>query len=243
MDHVVPKYFYIKKDILNKINEEIYKPDETIPPERELMEFYGVSRITVRKAVDELVSECHLYKVQGKGTYVKGNTRTTGLSFVTSCTEEIQQQGFTPTRKILSHKIEKCSKKLSHELEIEENTDVLHIERIYYADGEPVIYCENYIVKDYFPGIEDCDFNKQSLYEVIDKKYNANIVDSVRFIEAVAAYENVAEYLDIPEGYPTLRFNGNTRASIGNKVAVFEVFNSNYVTGKIKFRIDQKALK
>ena len=43
--------------IKNKINEEIYKPDETIPPERELMEFYGVSRITVRKAVDEAVEE------------------------------------------------------------------------------------------------------------------------------------------------------------------------------------------
>ncbi len=243
MDHVGPKYFLIKKDILNKINEEIYKPDETIPPEPELMKLYGVSRITVRKAVDELVSECVLYKVQGKGTYVKGNTRTTGLSFVMSCTEEIRQQGFTPSRKLLSINIEKCPKKLAHELEIEENSDILHTERIYYADLEPVIYCENFIVKDYLPGIEDFDFNKLSLYEIIQNHYNINIVDSVRYIEAVAANGNVAEYLDVPEGYPTLRFNGNTRASFGNKVAVFEVFNANYITGKIKFRIDQKSIK
>lgn len=243
MDHGVPKYFIIKKDILNKINQEVYKADDTIPPERELMEMYGVSRITVRKAVDELVSECHLYKVQGKGTYVKGNTRISGLSVVMSCTNEIRQQGFTPTRRVLSSEMEKCSRKLAHELEVEENSDVLHVKRVYYADGEPVIYCENYIVADYFAQIESLDFAELSIYDAIEDIYKISIVDSTRYIEAVAAYEEVAENLDLTEGYPTLRFHGTTRGMINNKVTVFEVFDSNYITGKIRFRIDQKALK
>ncbi len=243
MENVAPKYYQIKKDILTKISEEIYKPDETIPPERELMEQYGVSRITVRKAVDELVSECHLYKVQGKGTYVKGNSRTTGLSFVMSCTEEIRQQGFTPSRKILTCCVEKSPKKVARELEIEEGSEVLHIKRVFYADQEPVIYCENFIAKDLFPGIEDYDFNEYSLYELIEKRYMVNIVDCARYIEAVATHERIAECLDIPEGYPTLRFYGSTRAIIASKLCVFEVFDSNYKTGKIKFRIDQKTLK
>ncbi len=243
MESAAPKYWQIKKDILDKIKEEIYKADETIPPERELMEQYGVSRITVRKAVDELVSECHLYKVQGKGTYVKGNSRTTGLSFVMSCTEEIRQQGFTPSRRILTCCVEKTPRKLARELEIAEGADVLHIKRIFYADQEPVIYCENYIAKDYFPSIENNDFNSFSLYELIEKRYMISIVDCSRYIEAVATHEKIAEWLDIPEGYPTLRFYGSSRAIIAGKPCVFEVFDSNYVTGKIKFRIDQKALK
>lgn len=243
MDHVLPKYFVIKKDILNKINEEIYRPDETIPPERELMEIYNVSRITVRKAIDELVSECHLYKVQGKGTYVKGHSRTTGLSVVTSCTSEIRQQGFEPTRKVIYHEIEPCSKKVSRELEVEDGEPVLHIKRIYFADGEPVIHCENYIVLSYFPGLDKNDLGDNSLYQLIEEKYNIPIMDSVRYIEAVAAYEDVAESLDIAEGYPTLRFTGTTRGMINNRVTPFEYFDSNYITGKIRFRIDQKTVK
>lgn len=243
MDHALPKYFVIKKDILSKINEEIYKPDETIPPERELMEIYNVSRITVRKAIDELVSECHLYKVQGKGTYVKGHSRTTGLSVVTSCTSEIRQQGFVPTRKVIYNEIEPCSKKVARELEINDGERVLHIKRIYFADEEPVIYCENYIVVSYFPDLDRNDLNVSSLYQLIEEKYNIPIIDSVRYIEAVAAFEDIAECLDISEGYPTLRFTGTTRGMINNKVTPFEYFDSNYITGKIRFRIDQKTVK
>lgn len=243
MDHALPKYIVIKKDILNKINEEIYKPDETIPPERELMEMYNVSRITVRKAIDELVSECHLYKIQGKGTYVKGHSRTTGLSVVTSCTREIRQQGFTPSRKVIYHEIEPCSKKVSRELEIEDGDPVLHIKRIYFADGEPVIHCENYIVLSFFPGLDKDDLSDHSLYQLIEERYNIPIVDSVRYIEAVAAFEDVAECLEIAEGYPTLRFTGTTRGMINNRVTPVEYFDSNYITGKIRFRIDQKAVK
>lgn len=243
MDRMLPKYFAIKKDILNKIDEEIYKPDEAIPPERELMEMYNVSRITVRRAVDELVSECYLYKIHGKGTYVKGNSRTMGLSVVKSCSEEIRQQGFTPSRKILSIETESCSKKLARELDIQEGSPVLHLQRVYYADEEAVIYCESFIVLEYFPGIENKEFNERSLYDIIENDYHTEIVDSVRYIEAVAAYENVADSLNLANGYPTLRFHGTTRANINNRVTIMEAFDSNYVTGKIKFRIDQKAAK
>jgi len=243
MDHGLPKYLAIKRDILEKIGQEIYKTDETIPPERELMEMYGVSRITVRKAVEELVSECHLYKVQGKGTYVKGNSRISGLSVVMSCTNEIRQQGFTPTKKLLSIEKIKCNKKLAHELEISEGSDVLQLKRIYYANGEPVIYCESRLVLEYFPEIERMELSEDSIYDIIENKYNLTIVDSTRYIEAVAAHEKIAEYLDIAEGYPTLRFHGTTRGLVNNKLVTFEEFDSNYITGKIKFRIDQKAIR
>lgn len=243
MESAVPKYYYIKKDILSKINQEIFKVDDTIPSEQVLMNTYGVSRITVRKAIDELVSECHLYKVQGKGTYVKGNSRVTGLSAVMSCTEEIIQQGFTPSRKLILSTVEKSNKRTSRELGIEENSDILHIVRVYYADNDPVIYCENYIVLSYFLGIEDVDFETNSVYKIIEKKYNTEIVDSTRFIEAISAHEGIAELLNVEQGYPTLRFSGVTRGMIGNKVIPFELFDSSYKTGKIKFRIDQKPIK
>lgn len=75
----VPKYFTLKKALIQKIEEEEYAPDGPIPSERELMEQYQVSRITVRRAVDELVTGGYLYKVQGKGTYVKSEDYSQNL--------------------------------------------------------------------------------------------------------------------------------------------------------------------
>ena len=67
----LPKYYLVKKEIAQRIESGEIAPDEQIPSERELIEHYQVSRITVRKAIDELAAEGYLYKIQGKGTYVK----------------------------------------------------------------------------------------------------------------------------------------------------------------------------
>lgn len=241
MNNLLPKYYLIKKELIDKIEREELKTDESIPSERELMEIYNVSRITVRRAVDELATEGYLYKVQGKGTFVKGNTRTTGLTYVTSCTQEIINQGFIPSRKTISVKKEKCTKKLARILEIEDGEEVIHIERVYYADGVPVNYCNNYLASKYYPQIEQYDLNKYSLYELIEKKYGMKIDDSTRYIEAVGAYEDVAEWLEVPDGYPLLHFHGITRAIYNNKSIVAETFYTSYNTQKIKFYVEQKS--
>lgn len=71
LDDRVPKYYQLKKILIEKINNEEFEVNVPIPSERELTELYQVSRITVRKAIEELVNEGYLYKIQGKGTYVK----------------------------------------------------------------------------------------------------------------------------------------------------------------------------
>lgn len=74
MEAKVPKYYSLKRDLVKKIEMGDYQEDMPILSERELMETYQVSRITVRRAIDELVNEGYLYKIQGKGTYIKGDT-------------------------------------------------------------------------------------------------------------------------------------------------------------------------
>ena len=77
MEGKLPKYYLLKKEILNKIETGEYQEGSMIESERELMECYQFSRITVRKAIDELVNEGYLYRIQGKGTYVKGGNGDT----------------------------------------------------------------------------------------------------------------------------------------------------------------------
>ena len=76
LEEKLPKYYLLKRDIVNKIELGEYQEGSLIESERELMEKYQFSRITVRKAIDELVNEGYLYRIQGKGTYVKGETES-----------------------------------------------------------------------------------------------------------------------------------------------------------------------
>lgn len=101
MEGKLPKYYLLKKEILNKIETGEYQEGSMIESERELTECYQFSRITVRKAIDELVNEGYLYRIQGKGTYVKGETETQNLFSLRSCTEDVKRLGRTPSKKTM----------------------------------------------------------------------------------------------------------------------------------------------
>lgn len=85
-----------------KVVGNVLKKDTS---ERELMETYQVSRITVRKAIDELVTEGYLYKIQGKGTYVKTDEGSNNLFSITSCTDDVLRLGMKPSKEVVVSKI------------------------------------------------------------------------------------------------------------------------------------------
>ena len=133
-----PKYFIVKKAIVENIDNDLYHSNEAIPSEKKLMEFYNVSRITIRKAIDELVTEGYLYKIQGKGTYVKADEGSNNLFSITSSTEDVQKMGMKPSKKTKISRIEFASPKRAKALEISTNDQVEVIGRISYADLEPL---------------------------------------------------------------------------------------------------------
>lgn len=239
MYNLLPKYYFIKQHIIDQINRDELMADDVIPSERQLMEQFGVSRITVRKAIDELSQEGYLYKVQGKGTYVKGDKLSNALQSVNSCTEEIRRQGLIPTKKVLLATLEPCNKRCARQLEIAEGARVFHLKRIFYGDGAAVNVSEAIINAQFFPEIEHFDFANESLYKVMESYYNVRVQKATRYIEAVAAQGELTEHLAIPENYPVLLFQGITCADIRGKVVPVETFTTYYKTDKIKFYIDQ----
>ena len=105
LDEKLPKYYLVKKAIVENIENEVYDSKDPIPSERELMETYQVSRITVRKAIDELVTEGYLYKIQGKGTYVKTDEGSSNLFSITSCTDDVLRLGMKPSKEVVVSKM------------------------------------------------------------------------------------------------------------------------------------------
>lgn len=239
MDIMQPKYYCVKHDIIEKINNEEFLLGQAIPSERELMEIYKVSRITIRRAVEELVHEGYLYKSQGQGTFVKGEKYTQDLCLITSCTEQITKSGMTPRRLLIEQTLQPTDKKRQRLLELKEGDEVLKLARVYLADEEPVNYTITYIAAKYFRGVEQYDFKDRSLYEVLKQEYGLKITKAKRYVEAVLASDEVCEHLDMEENDPVLLFTCVTYGLVNGKDVPIETFKCFYRSDKFKFHIDQ----
>ncbi|XFA99061.1 GntR family transcriptional regulator [Candidatus Izemoplasma sp. B36] len=235
----VPKYYTLKKEIVKKIDNDELLDDQMIPSERELIKEFGVSRITVRRAVDELVKEGYLYKIQGKGTYVKGDSKKQDLFSITSCTQDIINLGMTPSRKVFRCEVINSYPKRSRQMELDKADKLVVIDRVYYADEEPINRTITYLPEKYFPGLEEHDFHKESLYEVLENHYNLKITRATRTIEAIVAEDEISNMLEVENGLPLLLFRGTTYGIINNKEVPVETFKTCYRTDKYKFYINQ----
>ena len=236
---MLPKYYLIKQKIRKMIDEEEFKTNEIIPSERDLMCKYNVSRITVRKALNDLVNEGYLYKIQGKGTFVKGDEFDQDLFQLTSCTEEIKKMGMVPTKKVISSGIVSADKSHQRLLGVREGDKLFSLTRVYYANGQPLNFTTTYLVYKYFPDIEKFDFEQNSIYEVLEQNYAVKITQATRTLEAVSVCEEIAEFLDMEENSPVLLFRGVTKGNVSGTEVPIENFRSYYRSDKFKFFINQ----
>ena len=236
---MAPKYYIVKRAIIRKIEKEEYKENELIPSERELTEMFGVSRITVRRAVYELVGENYLYRIQGKGTYVKSDKIQQNLISITSCTQDVINLGMTPRRHVISASTEIADQRRRRLLELGDNERVFRLERIYFADDDPLNHTVTYLPYKLFPGIDAHDFSCESLYSVLGSQYGCQITTATRTIEAVLAEGKIARYLEVSSGTPILHFECVTRGKIHGRECPIEFFKCCYRSDKFKFYINQ----
>lgn len=238
-EYTPPKYIVVKHAIKAMLDQGLLEANAILPSERELMETYNVSRITVRRAVEELEQEGYLYKVQGKGTFVKGDEKRQDLISITSCTEDVLRLGMTPTRRVVGSEIIPADKKRQSRLSLTEGDRVYRLKRIYYADGEPLNFTTVYLPYKLFPGVESHDFARNSLYKILEEEYGVKITRAERTLEAVLAYEEVQEYLNIRSGVPLILFQCITYGEIKGKEYPIETFKCYYRSDRFKFCVNQ----
>lgn len=239
MNEKIPKYYAIKNYLLEMIDREEYAVDQGIPSERVLIERFGVSRITIRKAIDDLVNEGYLYRLQGKGTYVKGHNVKQDLFNITSCTQDIIDHGMIPSRKVFKAGVEGCRADTARILEIGPAEEVFMLERVYYANFDPINCTQTWLPHRYFPGIEKIDFAKESLYATLEERYGVRLTKATRALEARLALQDMAEKLSLHAGAPLLYFEAVTYGLVGGKEVPVEMFRSHYRTDRFKFYINQ----
>lgn len=236
-----PLYVQLKMSILEFIENELQYNDK-IPSESELMEKYCISRTTVRKAIDELVREGKLYKKQGVGTFVAGQTVEQGLLDFTSCTYGLKQLGISSQYTVLEAAILPARVRVASNLKINVSDEVFRLQRITHVEGVPLNVTKSYIPYQYVKNIEHHDFAVESLYSVLKESYHLDLVRSIRSVEAILCSEELSEKLGIPEGSAILKFAGQVTGRMPNgEEKVIEFFKTYYRTDKIKFYISQNA--
>ncbi len=142
----LPMYRQLSNIIRTNVENGVYEVNQKIPTEMELSKKYNVSRVTVRKALEELVEDGILLRKQGKGTFISEKKTTNANYPQTSFADACLLSGKKPATRLLSYSMEVPTKKIADFFEIEQTEMVIKIRRIRMADGEPII-----LEVDYFP--------------------------------------------------------------------------------------------
>ena len=137
--------------ILKKIEKEEYRKGEKIDSENQLCQKFSVSRMTVRKAIENLVQRNYLYTEHGKGTFVKDNTNKMSvfLNEITGFNERAKKYNLKADTKILNYKLIKPEKNICEKLNLEKSEKVYCIEKLRLINSEPVVYEITYISEKY----------------------------------------------------------------------------------------------
>lgn len=197
----IPLYLQLKEKILEDIKNN-YKVNDIIPAEGKLEEKYQVSRITVRKAIEELEKDNIVKKKQGKGTFVQEQKILYDANSIGSLTQRLSKQKHLLTTKSISFEIIEAGEE--HFVK-----DMLHCEKLLcirrtrLLNDIPFALMINYFDVNTVPDI-DKKLNLESLYEFLKQEYNIELHKAEEIVEAIAANKVEAKKLNIDEKSPLL---------------------------------------
>ena len=231
-----PRYLQIKNAILEKIQSGALQPDDKIPSEHKLAKQFSVSRLTVQRAIRELVSEGLLRRTQGSGTFVNSFTHRFSLVEVRDVVDEIAKQGGAPSSEVLLQRRIVPPPEIDELLELEEGQEVFHVAVLQSMDGEPVAHEERFAVVDVYNDFLDQDFTKRSVFDYLAARSVLEDIENV--VAAVHVDRRLAEsYFEIAQFYD--KIEKKPKAALQEYRKLVERFENSEWTDKAKQRIEQ----
>ena len=240
-DSNTPLYYKVQNYILDLIKSNQLKEGDFIPTEMELSNMFHISRPTVRQGLNTLVSKGYLKRQKGKGTFVtKPKIIQENTRFIESYNREMHKKGLISETKVLEISIKVCPDILLEKLGVDEGEKIIKLKRLRYAYGEeeqdnkPILLTTVYIPFKKFPNLMLYDFEKRSLYEVLEEN-NIFIKKAVREIEAKLSNKETSKLLEISEGSPIHYISS---FGYGEDESVIEYSESIYPGERNKFIVE-----
>ena len=195
-----------------------------IPSERQLSSDLGVSRLTVRAALDDLVRDGYLVRRRGSGTFVREPKIAQELT-MTSFSEDMERRGMRPGSKTLSLETTMAGAYLGRALHVSPSERIVVAKRLRLADSETMAIETLHVPASVVPDLRPEDLERGSFYELLYDRYGIELAGGVQTIEPTVTNEEESEALGVPLHSPAFQFERTSRSSSG---AIVEFVRSIY---------------
>jgi GntR family transcriptional regulator len=219
-DLPIPLYHQLKTLLLERIRTGEMKPNDRLPAEDELAATHGVSKATVRQALNDLAVAGVLRREQGRGTFVAEPKLAQGPREMTSFTDEMRSRGFHPTSRVLNQDVIEAETDIAEKLRVTEGAPVMRLKRLRLADDEPMGIQTAYLALALAPRLVEEEFTNASLYEALERKYSLWPAHAQETYVAVLLDRADAKLLKVAAASPALSAERVSYLSSGQPLEV-----------------------
>ena len=230
----LPKYFVISNEIIDKIRSGDLQPGTRVPSEREIIQAYGVSNTTARKALQQIESAGWATRIKGRGTFVRQKDVVRSATRILSFTRNMVEAGYTPSSKLLYKGIvlEGYSATINGRVYTMQGP-VLKIHRLRFADEIPMMLEVRYVSLELCPGIEEESF-EGSLYAIYEEKYERQLSEVRQMLSTIMLDSGIREFFNLQESKAGILVDGVTFCG---KEIILEMERSIYRGDKYRFAV------
>jgi GntR family transcriptional regulator len=188
-----------------------------IPSERQLTTDLGVSRLTVRAALDDLVRDGYLERRHGSGTYVTEPKIAQPLT-LTSFSNDMRRRGMVPGSRTIELTTILAGARLAHRLAVSPEARIVRVKRLRLADSKPMAMEVLHVPEALVPGLTRSDFENHSFYDLLAERYHIVMASGTQSIEPTVTNEEESEVLGVPLHSPAFLFERTTVSESGRIV-------------------------
>src|SRR5215469_1095983 len=217
-------YAKVEEALATEIAQGEYRPGDQLPTEDALLERFQVSRITVRRAIHNLVRRDLLEIRRGLGTFVLSPRIEAELTKLTGFVEDMHAVGRKATARVVSHGVVAASARVAERLQLTKGMKVMQIKRVRLANDTPISFDETFLPLGLGKQIVRNDLRRRPIFTLLEEQYGVPLVEADYELEAVTASETVANALQVRIGSPIFQIERTSMTS-GNKPVDYEVLS------------------
>ncbi|QQO10837.1 GntR family transcriptional regulator [Breznakiella homolactica] len=231
-----PLYIQLSDYFKHQIQSGALKPGDRLIPETDICGALGISRTTVRQAMDSLMEDGLIVRYRGKGSFVAEEKMRRSINHLYSFSKNMRDMGHTPGSIVLEAEAIRSSRQITEKLRMADaDSEVFKLRRVRCADGNPILLETTYIPYFLCRGIERTDFTEASLYTVLTNQYDLKIYHAAETLAAVLIDTEAAAHLRCGKKMPGYSIERTGHLENGY---VFEYTTSVTRADKCVFRID-----
>jgi DNA-binding GntR family transcriptional regulator len=203
----IPQYRLVYETLRKHIGDGVYSEGDLLPSENELCVLHGVTRPTVRKALDRLLNEGYIKKQQGKGSIVRGRPKGVGILSITGTTSAIGEEKLQ-TKIIVKPELRKVERAFNFELsELERESGCIYMERLRLVNGKPVFYDITILPNINLPRFLSRNMENHSLFDVLRKQYQLEVTGGEQQMLAKLPDKKLQRHFEVGPRHPIIQLN------------------------------------